>query len=744
MGSKIGLTLPSTSPIVRELLKRDNYAEWHVWMENYLLGQDLWDIFVEDQLPDRDNVDTAEFKSWRTKNAAALDAIQMSCGPEALSLTMETSFAKIAWDALYNKYRPIIHPDLEEDTKDYVEYARVYKSLQIGNWEHANEFINTHPDALSGGIEFSSKTALHAAIDFGHFEIVKKLLELMSEEAIEIRDIAGYTALASAATNSSGTVKVAEWMVKKNKSLLTIATNYNLIPVTLSIKCGHIEMARYLYTVTPLEELKPEKGIHGATLTQCYYFRFMDIALDILGKCPRLAMAPDNFGRTLVFRLATIPSAFLSGCKLSFWQKWIYDWIQIKLPSSFANHIQPNIDDDDQRREGDENIIVDPSLLKRLVSDIHNFLGINKIYKMKLVHEQSLALLRIVCKQIETLDGKQMSKALVKDAMFRAAERRISEFIIESSIANPDLLWSRDNVLRNLFFSAIQFRQDEVFSLINWLPWKDEATSSTDSSSNNMLHVAGELAPFTELNRISGAALQMQRELQWFKEVENIVPSNMREALNVDNMTPRDVFTENHKELVKKGEEWMKETARSCTVVGALIVTIMFAAAFTVPGGNEDNGYPVFLNHKLFMLFMISDAIALFSSSTSVLMFLGILTSRYAEEDFLQSLPKKLIIGLSALFLSIATMMMAFCVAMYLTLHGRSWIFIPVILLASIPVTLFILLQFPLLVQIFNSTYGPVIFERGVKLGSELLDQYVCYSRVRCYVYIFLLSSGLL
>ncbi|KAJ7974923.1 Ankyrin repeat family protein [Quillaja saponaria] len=288
-----------------------------------------------------------------------------------------------------------------------------------------------------------------------------------------------------------------------------------------------------------------------------------------------------------------------------------------------------------------------------------------------------------------------MSEALVSDAIFQAAERGISEFIIESSKAYPDLLWDRNKNGGNLFFSAIEFRQAKVFSLIYGLAIKDGLASALDLRKNKMLHVAG-LAPKTELNRISGAALQMQRELQWFKEVESILPPYMQEALNIDKKTPRDVFTENHKELVKDGEIWMKGTASSCTVVGALIVTIMFAAAFTVPGGNhEDTGYPVFLNRKLFMLFMISDAISLFSSSTSVLMFLGILTSRYAEEDFLKPLPKKLIIGLSTLFLSIATMMMTFCAAMYLTLHGQLWIFIPLILLASIPVTLFILLQFP-------------------------------------------------
>ncbi|GFY98516.1 ankyrin repeat family protein [Actinidia rufa] len=116
----------------------------------------------------------------------------------------------------------------------------------------------------------------------------------------------------------------------------------------------------------------------------------------------------------------------------------------------------------------------------------------------------------------------------------------------------------------------------------------------------------------------------------------------------------------NTKKLVEDGEKWMKDTANSCTIAAALIATIAFAAAITVPGGNNTNGLPMFSKEKAFIIFAISDAISLFTSTTSLLMFLSILTSRYAEGDFLYALPKRLIIGLVALFLSITTMMVAF------------------------------------------------------------------------------------
>ncbi|GMP71384.1 hypothetical protein CsSME_00029819 [Camellia sinensis var. sinensis] len=140
-----------------------------------------------------------------------------------------------------------------------------------------------------------------------------------------------------------------------------------------------------------------------------------------------------------------------------------------------------------------------------------------------------------------------------------------------------------------------------------------------------------------------------------------------------------------------EGEKWIKDTASSCMVVMTLIAAVMFAAAFTVPSSNNNNtGQPILLTEKSFMVFAISDALALFSSTTSLLIFLSILTSRYAEENFLDSLPSKLILGLANLFISIATMMTSFCATLIIVLDGKlSWVAIPMVVVVYIPATLF-------------------------------------------------------
>lgn len=156
----------------------------------------------------------------------------------------------------------------------------------------------------------------------------------------------------------------------------------------------------------------------------------------------------------------------------------------------------------------------------------------------------------------------------------------------------------------------------------------------------------------------------------------------------------------------------MKATANSCTIAAALVATIAFAAAITVPGGNNnESGLPIFSRNSAFSIFAISNAASLFASSTSMLVFLSVLTSRYAEEDFLYALPRSLILGLFTLFLSITLMTLSFSATVYLVSGQRkSYVLVPVATLACLPIISFVLMQFPLLAALISSTYGRGIF----------------------------------
>ncbi|KAG6390687.1 hypothetical protein SASPL_148426 [Salvia splendens] len=159
------------------------------------------------------------------------------------------------------------------------------------------------------------------------------------------------------------------------------------------------------------------------------------------------------------------------------------------------------------------------------------------------------------------------------------------------------------------------------------------------------------------------------------------------------------IFTREHRELKIEGEKWMKDTANSCTITAALIATVVFAAAITVPGGNQsESGYPMLYKSSAFTIFAISDAVSLF-------------TSCYVEQDFLYALPKRLCIGLLTLFLSFLFMMVAFSPTLYLVFgQKKAWILLLVGALTCLPISSFVLLQFQLLRDVISTTFGRRIF----------------------------------
>ncbi|CAN6572265.1 unnamed protein product [Malus baccata var. baccata] len=590
------------------------------------------------------------------------------------------------------------------------EYRALFTAVRRGDLHKTLEFLTLHPTAKTAVLPWSWGTPLHNAVIFGHEQIVEELVQLMTEEELETRKSdsgEGWSALCLAARDN---LKMVKCMVTKNKKLLGIAVkSLQLTPILFAAQYGRWDIVRYLYSLTPFEDLMPDKGPYGSKLLSfCLYAKQFDFAWELLQRCPRLACTP-NSERSPILTFAGVPSAFPSGTSLKFWQWWIYNCIHID-PDRHVSDFRINV----QNQENEQVL----GILQGLPSRLLEFLGINRIRELKLIHVRSRQIMDCMFDEIKHLSDEEMAKCGLHETILQAVENGIAELVIPLCKAEPDLLFSTKSG-KNIFHYAVECRQEKVYDLIYGVGKRTMLTTWMANHNNSLLHFAGMLSPLAvaKLDRIPGAALQMQRERQWYKEVESIVvPVLGTSPLNGDGFTAAKLFTETHKELHAKGEKWMKGTASSYTVVSTLIITIMFAAAFTVPGGNDqETGFPIFLDGRLFMVFIVSDAISLFSSATSALMFLGILTSRYAEDDFLESLPTKMIIGLSTLFISIATMMVAFSSALFIMLQDKPWITYPIIFLASVPVILFIWMQFPLLVEIFVSTYGGGIFDRKVK-----------------------------
>lgn len=143
---------------------------------------------------------------------------------------------------------------------------------------------------------------------------------------------------------------------------------------------------------------------------------------------------------------------------------------------------------------------------------------IKHIHDRKLIHVEAVELLNCIFKEIRKLSKPQLEKMDIDKILYDAIEHGIIEFVYEILKFTPEIIWRKDRRGRTIFSHAIILRQEKIYSLIYGLGTeKCIIARRHDVFGNNFLHLAAKLSPSSQLERVSGAALQMQRELQWFK-----------------------------------------------------------------------------------------------------------------------------------------------------------------------------------------------------------------------------------
>ncbi|KAH7514935.1 hypothetical protein FEM48_Zijuj11G0142900 [Ziziphus jujuba var. spinosa] len=169
--------------------------------------------------------------------------------------------------------------------------------------------------------------------------------------------------------------------------------------------------------------------------------------------------------------------------------------------------------------------------------------------------------------------------------------------------------------------------------------------------------------------------------------------------------TAPDFFEKSHAYLLQEAQNWLKRTSESCLVIAVLITNVAFTVLYTVPGGSDQSTGLLILRHHLFLaIFTITDILSLISALTSVVMFISILTSPFRPQDFHKSLPQKLTLAFTFLFLAMAVTMMAFSATVILIVRMKKrWTTTLVYSVAFVPVTVFALLQFPLYVAFMGT-----------------------------------------
>ncbi|KAI7739195.1 hypothetical protein M8C21_016170 [Ambrosia artemisiifolia] len=617
-----------------------------------------------------------------------------------------------------------------------------------GNWSKVKSVLKNDKGLATEEISSDGSTILHIAVGNGHNDFVKKLLSYLNDDQVLIkRDSDGSTALHVAAI--VGNKDAADLLVKKNKKLLRIRDSNGNEPLHKAYKNMHLDTIGYLLNAG-MDGVKPElqcTALHGNqigvdTLVNAISANKYGLALELVQNFPSFASESDE---VLLALANTFP------CELDSAETLIYPSLDIiweKMLSTallsllFFIHVPHQLFDYlfYGNKKFDLNI---PSLLVTVVlcpvpSMVATAISlisllplmacfpfvllyffwwncakslvapIKQIENKKNEWDKAKKVLQLVCDEIDKLDHYSTHHPYYTRPILEAARQNAYKVVDEILYRSPKAIQSTDESGHDIILLAILHRSEKIYNIIYDIgEHMNHYRTIVDSSNNNILHLVGRLAPLNVLSQRTGAALQLQRELQWFEEVKKLVFPTYTTQKNSSQKTPHMVFTMEHKNLVKEGELWMKTTAESCSITAALITTIVFAAAINVPGGShQENGTPLFKAKSAFIIFAIADAISLFASSTALLVFLSILTTRFAEKDFLVSLPRRLFIGLFSLLLSTIAMMVAFSATLFLVFcEENPWMLVPISGLALIPIVFFVTQHIPLMLDLFRSTH---------------------------------------
>ncbi|KAI3908882.1 hypothetical protein MKW98_029432 [Papaver atlanticum] len=487
----------------------------------------------------------------------------------------------------------------------------LFESLRDDELGKAEEYLKKNPEVINEAISEDLSTILHKAVYWNiEMTFIEEIVELMTVDMLEYKtssSCGGDNAVHIAAFR--GYTEAVLAMVGKNSKLAQIRNDDGYTPLEIAllyVTPGQKTIVEYLYSVTKDVEPSPFSGSDGAKLL-CYAIDadFYDLALSLVKRFPQLitekSVSHKMCGLELLVRK---PLAFRSGTKLTWWQKRVYSLIQVEGSKVSSTT--------------DKGIPV-PCLPR--VPYIMN------VYNHKLMHKQAIALLKQILvglKNANNLDATiatffQNNPDIIKEAI----KLGNIEFVRECLKRYGFLIWF--NIAdQKMIEMAIAEKNVEIVNLIcdcGDVEFEDKITllSVMDNKDNTILHHAAKLAPSAKLNMISIFRCSSSDSTRIAVGVESMLKINYKDKRNKEGYTARSIFTKEHKELVKEGEEWMKDTSGSCMLVAALIATVAFAAAFTVPGGNvsdsnsSKNGTPVFLGKTSFTVFAVADAFALFS-----------------------------------------------------------------------------------------------------------------------------------
>ncbi|KAF9672122.1 hypothetical protein SADUNF_Sadunf11G0007900 [Salix dunnii] len=730
-------------PVPLPIFDGTDYDLWETKMKTLFKSQNLWDIVNEPQ-------NTCISNEAQPKDASALYLIQQSLAPNIFRRIAKVSTAKDAWDMLRDEFLG----DPKEATNG-AAVEKTYGAAMEGKWEEmVNYYDQEHLTHICTPVTDSSENVLHLAVQSKKEQPLKKLLEIMKKRELSSTDETeflkktnkyGNTALHEATIY--GNYEAVKLLVERCPGLVKMENNFGETPLFTAAGFAETKIVEFLIG-SGLKQCLDDDGRLLRThrkrtqddlsiLSAAIIGQKFETALLLLELDASLASLKDKNKITTLQLLAEMPtSAFECGSvPMGICERFIYSC----LPAPSHSEVKSKAERLSQERKkgdlesgqgryssGDQGCGSE----KNQRGGPLNYLKIRKggwlerIWDEKRKHVFALAFAESLIEKDESLkvdvtkteedqnkdeenEEREMEKkwfsavpslTIKKEIPLFTATRRGIEKIVRLIIErHPHAIDKCDDMGRSILDVAVIYRQQKIFDIIVNEKEKEVPLARMrrvlDKSGNTLLHHVADIKKNSGVTK-PGPALQLQEELKWFEQVEKVIPSHYVPLLNKEGKTARECFEIAHEEKLEKAQLWIKETSQSCSTVAALVSTVVFAAAYTVPGGSDEKGKPIFINSPYFLIFTVTDVVSLASSLTSLVMFLSLLTSPFELQEFHISLPRKLIVGLFFLFFSVLTSMISFGATILILIQTERELTTLLLSIASfLPVFLFGIMQ---------------------------------------------------
>ncbi|XP_031262085.1 ankyrin repeat-containing protein NPR4-like [Pistacia vera] len=648
--------------------------------------------------------------------------------------------------------------------------------------EHLLDIAKENPMAMYA---FSAKneygdTALHEAAANGNLGAVNLLVKYNEELSNEdeetefLEDIngKGKTPLFKAA--GYGRTKVVKFLASEQFKQLIKEREYKITETGIKevqytkLKDIHRQLITHIKREAKPEPSKPpiptqeEETIevHGPSILHvAIRGEYFETALLLLKLDKGLATLEDKNGWTSLHLLATMPSAFKSGYRMGTWISRVFyfclpinDRIDDEMGSCFNLFKGFRFGDSvDDKELCCLNLFKGWWILGKICSPARKICKAKRKHKLasrlaKSLTEEDDSWIAEVIRTMSSPDadeqGNIQARAPIEEdskpsPLFMATEKGIIKIVKEILKFGPQLIEHKNHLKQNILHVAIKHRQKKIFDHVKRMKIPMiRLVRGIDKNGYTILHHAANTRDDSREIHPAGPVYELQEELKWYKRVEKMTPPHFLMSRDSEyKKTSKEVFDMKHHELLEEAQKWIKETSQSCSAVSVLVATVVFAAAYTVPGGSNEKGYPVFLNNNFFLIFTVMDVVALACSLTSVVMFLSVLTSPFHYEEFIHRLPRKLTIGFALLFVALTTTMLAFAATLLLIVRFEKprWTTTLIYTAAFLPVSIFALTQFPMYVA-FQLTllkfYRWIKKDlRGKQFKKWLATKFQCYKK---------------